>query len=272
MLNNNKKYQIAEINFTVTRGGDEMAKLKLIDLDNNDAYYCVMWQEAIHTNGYQLLRAPNIISVELYDYNDKYNNYNLKALRLIEEGKHGLTEEEQELKFKKIISEVEKFSDEKLKNILLKLLTDIKVLFIHSPAAKQYHHNYRGGLVQHICECIDIAYALFDHVKDSIDKDLVIAGCITHDIGKTLEYQLDDETGKIQFNQQFQKDWVSHVHYGFSWANQHGFPKLAHIIASHHRLKEWGAIVEPQTDEAELVNYIDMISGRLGAINVKDIE
>ena len=124
--------------------------------------------------------------------------------------------------------------------------------------------------MQHIWECINIAKANFPVVFKEINHDLVLAGCITHDFGKIFEYIVDLETGRITKNKDFQKVWINHIQWGFGWANSNSFPELAHIIASHHGLREWNALVEPMTPEANLVHQIDMISSRLGKISIND--
>ena len=87
-----------------------------------------------------------------------------------------------------------------------------------------------------------------------------------------FEYEVDEETGDIQRNEKFDQSWLSHIYYGFSWANNNGFDKLAHIIASHHGRIDWGAIVEPKTIEARLFHHIDDISAHLGRLGVDEID
>ena len=41
-------------------------------------------------------------------------------------------------------------------------------------------------------------------------------------------------------------------------------PKILHIIASHHNLKEWGSPIHPNSAESWIVHYADNISGKIG--------
>lgn len=272
MLSESKNYQIAALIFRDTQANTKMAKLQLKEPDKDELLNCVMWQDSLEKTHKHILKVGNIIKVKKSDHNEQYNNYILQVIELLEEQKIGITGQEKEDLLAKIIGVAESFSDEKLKAAVLKLIKDNLTLYSNAPAAIKFHHNYLGGLLQHTWECITIAKALFGPLYRDVNRDLVLAGCITHDFGKIFEYILDEDTGAIQTSPEFEKEWINHIHWGFSWANHNGLPELAHIIASHHGLKEWNALVEPQTAEAFLVHYVDNLSSKLGAIEIKDIE
>ena len=58
--------------------------------------------------------------------------------------------------------------------------------FVHNPAGMKLHHAYIGGLLQHSVDVADLAVAMADRIE-GVDKDLVIAGALLHDIGKIKE-------------------------------------------------------------------------------------
>jgi len=272
VLSENKEYQIISLSFKDTQSNTRMAKLQLKEVDADGNLNCVIWQDSLDKIPKQLLRVGNIIKVKNSDHNENYNNYVIYSLELIKEAKLGLSKEEQDNLFSKIIDIINSLNDEKTRSSLSKLILDNTEMFKISPAAINIHHNYIGGLMQHIWECIQIAKANFPVVIKEINHDLVIAGCITHDLGKMFEYVIDSKSGIITKNINFQKVWINHIQWGFGWANQEGLPELAHIIASHHGIKEWNALVEPLTPEANLVHQIDMISSKLGAIDITALE
>lgn len=272
MLSESKEYQIISLNFKDTQSNTKMAKLQLKEVDADSKFNCVIWQDSLDKIHKQSLRVGNTIRIKNSDYNENYNNYVIYSLELIKEAKLGLSKEEQDNLFNEIINILNSLNDVKLRNSLSRLILDNTELFKVSPAAISIHHNYVGGLMQHIWECIQIAKANFPVVMREIDHNLVIAGCITHDLGKMFEYIIDPESGIIIKNKDFQKVWINHIQWGFGWANQEGLPELAHIIASHHGTKEWNALVEPLTPEANLVHQIDMISSRLGAVDITTLE
>ncbi len=272
MLSENKEYRITSLAFKDTQSNTKMAKLQLKCDNEAEVLNCVIWQDILEKLPKQTLKVGNIIKIKKHDHNESYNNYILQSIELVKEEKIGLSEQEKEDLLGKIYEAIESLSDAKLKKALLQVIVENEKLYISSPAAERIHHNYIGGLLQHTWECINIANALWDTLYKNVDRELIIAGCIAHDFGKMFEYSLDEETGAIGRNEKFERVWINHIHWGFSWANQNEFPALAHLIASHHGLKEWKALVEPQTCEAQLLHLIDTISARAGATEINDLE
>jgi len=272
VLSENKEYRITSLSFKETQTNTKMAKLQLKCDSEPEALNCVIWQDVLEKLPKQMLKVGNIVKINKYDHNESYNNYILYSIELVKEERIGLCEREKEALLAKIYETIESLNDPKLKKVLLQVIVENEKLYSSSPAAKRIHHNYTGGLLQHTWECINIAKTLFNVLYKDVDRELIIAGCIAHDFGKMFEYNFEEETGAISVNTEFEKVWINHIHWGFSWANQNGFPELAHLIASHHGLIEWKALVVPQTVEAELLHLIDTISARAGAIDIKDFE
>ncbi len=55
-----------------------------------------------------------------------------------------------------------------------------------APAAKSVHHAWLGGLLEHVLSLCELARMTCRHYRD-VDLDLVLAGAVLHDIGKTRE-------------------------------------------------------------------------------------
>ena len=272
MLRKNSEYKINSYAETETKNGDIMAKLQLVDTATNEKFSCIIWEDFLARIEKRALKTGNIIAIIESDFNEKFNNSIIKQVKLIKETSIGLSEAEQQELFNKIIKTVNDFQNTKLKTAVLELINQNKEGFKIAPAARRHHHNYVGGLMLHIDECVEYAKALFPAIYAETDRELVLTGCIIHDFGKVFEYKVDLETGVIEIDEDWQKVWISHLHYGFSWAIERGFNELAHIIASHHGIKEHGALVEPDTNEAKFVYHVDWLSSRLGRISVEDLE
>jgi len=104
-----------------------------------------------------------------------------------------------------------------------------------------------------------------------LDRDLLLAGAVLHDMGKTRElsygHSLDyTDEGRL----------LSHIIIGVELVNEKiqsipDFPPeqaalLKHMIVSHHGAREFGSPEPPKTIEAVLLNYIDEIDSRVNAI------
>ena len=83
-----------------------------------------------------------------------------------------------------------------------------------------------------------------------------------------LEYKVDLETGLIEYNEDFRKEWITHSQYGFSICMNAGFKRIAKMIAAHHARADWGAIVDLNEKDLEnyvyFVHHIDDLSAKFG--------
>lgn len=136
--------------------------------------------------------------------------------------------------------------------------------FYEKPAAKKRHHDYAGGLAEHTLETTKIAVAMVDAQKSfNLDRDLVIAGALLHDIGKALSFE---EKG-IGFAARPEYDLIGHIPLGITllerfrdYCDEATFLHLLHIVQSHHG--DHGDVT-PRTSEAWAVHLADISSATL---------
>ncbi len=143
--------------------------------------------------------------------------------------------------------------------------------FAKAPAAKSIHHAWIGGLLEHtlsVCRLADSIRTHFDQVCPGLlDRDMVLAGSLLHDVGKTWElgettFEYTDEgrlLGHLVLMYEAVADYIR---------NKPDFPPhlslhLKHIILSHHGELEHGSPKRPQTAEAWAVHYADIIDARM---------
>ena len=159
-----------------------------------------------------------------------------------------------------------------VKEILLNNKEQIKV----APAAKQMHHNYIGGLLVHTVECVEIALSVLPKFKKQLNKDEVLAAAILHDIGKIFEYTINLDSGMIDYNEQFRKDWISHSQYGYTLCMSNGFLNIAKMIAAHHARTDWGAMIDLGERDLEpfyyIIHHVDDLSAKFGTTSVNDVK
>lgn len=265
-------YDVVVFSIGDTKAGSKMGKLQLKAPDES-LLNCILWEETLNRMDEKLFRTGNKLRIVSGSFNEKYNNCLVSALELIQEAKLGIDEQEREELFKKLTSYVEDFKDEKLKKFLSDFLTEHKEKMLITPAAKLVHHNYVGGLLVHTCECLDIAERNIPSMKNlTISKDEVMAACILHDIGKIFEYVINTETGLIEYNEDFKKDWITHSQYGFSLCMSAGYKNIAKMIAAHHSRAEWGAMIDLNEKGLDsyiyLLHHIDDLSAKFGRVNI----
>ena len=265
-------YEVVTFAIGDTKAGSKMGKLQLKEPKSGEFLNCILWEEALNRMDSKLFRCGNLLRIVSGSFNEKYNNCLVSALELIKEAKIGLNESERELEYNSIIDYVNKIDDEKIRSFVLDIYTTNKDKILITPAAKLMHHNYIGGLMVHTLECLKYADVNMQTFFQRINKDEVYAACLLHDIGKIFEYTVDIESGLIDYDENFRKEWISHSQYGFSICMMAGFKKIAKMIAAHHGRAEWGAIVDLNEKDLEsyvyLIHHIDDLSAKFGKTNV----
>lgn len=126
------------------------------------------------------------------------------------------------------------------------------------------HHYYTGGLAVHTLSVLNFALAAATAAE--ADLDIVATGAVWHDVGKLTEYRrvLAAEAAWERVPDISAHPLIGHTQWQM-YADRAGVPDaaasaVAHIIASHHGRREWGALEDPRTVEAVIVHQADMLS------------
>ena len=135
--------------------------------------------------------------------------------------------------------------------------------FVHNPAGMKLHHAYIGGLLQHSIDVTDLAVAMADRIE-GVDKDLVIAGALLHDIGKVKEISSEigfpyTNAGRFMGHIAMTSLMVQEAAIKLNIPAQR-LEQLQHILLSHHGENEKGSPVACATREAFIVHYADEIN------------
>jgi putative nucleotidyltransferase with HDIG domain len=269
-------YEVVVFSIGDTKSGTKMGKLQLKNPNDDSLLNCILWEEALNRMDDKLFRTGNKVKIISGSFNEKFNNCLISALELVKEAKIGLDKNEQDKIYSEILEYINKMSDKKLQTFLLDYFEEHAQKIKIAPAAKLMHHNYLGGLLVHTHECLKFADANLNLFTTKIDTDKIYAACILHDIGKIFEYTINTESGLIDYDENFRKEWLSHSQYGFSICMTQGFKEVAKMIAAHHARVEWGAIVDLNQKDLEpyvyLIHHIDDLSAKFGKINVSTLD
>ncbi len=276
MYSNDVVYEVMQFSVGDTKAGTKMGKLQLKNTENNTTLNCILWEETLNRMDVKLFRSGNLVRIISASFNEKFNNCLISVLELVKEAKTGLDEKEREVAYKKLIGYFDKIRNEKMRNFLSNYFEEHKEKIKIAPAAKVMHHNYIGGLLVHVLECLEFAEKNMELFDVKINTDDVYMACILHDIGKIFEYTVDLETGLIDYDENFRKDWISHSQYGFSICMNAGFKEVAKMIAAHHGRADWGAIIDLGEKDLEsylyFIHLVDNLSAKFGKITVSQLE
>jgi len=167
---------------------------------------------------------------------------------------------------------VESFTNPDLKLLLSTMLSDpaIAKAYREAPAARQLHHAWLGGLLEHVVSLLNLAERVATHYP-MLDRDLLITGVILHDIGKVTE--LSWETG---FEYRVEGVLLGHIQMGVALTEKTidsltGFPPklktlVLHMILSHHGKLEFGSPKLPMIPEALVLNFLDDLDAKMQAV------
>ena len=170
-----------------------------------------------------------------------------------------------------LVSAIEGIVDSDTKRLLTSFVEDAEFFsrYAQAPAAKTHHHNYAGGLLEHVLDLVLLANGVVA-VHPELDRDLLVAGCILHDIGKVVEYKIGATIGFTR-----EGELLGHISIGYKMVADRmerlGTPeilrqKILHMILSHHGKQEWGSPVVPKFPEAVALHHIDNISAKVKGI------
>jgi 3'-5' exoribonuclease len=164
-------------------------------------------------------------------------------------------------------------SHEHLRQLVEAFLADEDFVsaFRRAPGGVSIHHAWLGGLLEHTLAVTELALGLAERYPN-LNRDLLAAGAIVHDIGKIAElgytrgFRYTDAGGL-----------VGHLTLGAMMvaeraAGIEGFPDLLlqevqHLILSHHGQHAYGSPLLPATAEAVALHHIDNIDAKLIAFD-----
>lgn len=166
-------------------------------------------------------------------------------------------------------SVIDTMEDEDYREMCVQMVYQNEKIFKEIPAAKSVHHSFRSGLLMHTANMLKTALNLVDIYGDTINRDLFLAGTILHDLGKIKEFKLTPyglvenytTEGSLLGHLQICAQEIAEMAYYLGTPNEKVM-LLQHLILSHHGKPEFGAAVEPQCIEGELLACIDMIDSR----------
>jgi 3'-5' exoribonuclease len=166
--------------------------------------------------------------------------------------------------WQKLESYINGIADTEIKAMLKTIFADSEInrRFKTFPAAEFVHHSFRGGLLEHVVEMLDISGSLKSYYEEA-NYDYVYAGIILHDIGKIFE--LAPVGAAIERTKEGYL--LGHLILSFETLLRYGkdldpekLLNLKHIVLAHHGVLEYGSPVIPATIEAAIVHEVDKLS------------
>ncbi len=274
----NEIFLVSEKHILKARNGDDYVGLKL--KDKSGTIDAKIWNNLLHLK--DKFEEGDFVKItgESNYYNDnwqiiiksveKIGDKDINKADFLPASKNNIETMKNEL-----FTIINGVNNQSLKKLLLSIFDDKAFMdkFCVAPAAKTMHHAYAGGLIEHTVSVAKLAKEMVEYYQ-GIDKDLLVACALCHDIGKA--YELD----ALTFGYTTQGKLIGHIVLSytivqnkiekFGLISKERALNLLHCILSHHGEYEFGSPKKPKTKEAVLFHLIDMLDSRMQPVS--DVE
>ncbi len=168
----------------------------------------------------------------------------------------------------------------KLAELVRRVLDSNEDLLERMPAAMTMHHDFTGGLVEHLWSVTRVAAVLASHydryygaeLDPPLNIGVIVAAAILHDIGKLKEL----EYHPVEARYSTEGHLIGHILLGRDLVRDTAkeipdFPTetlllLEHAILAHHGKTEFGSPKTPATLEAMILHYADELDAKFNAV------
>lgn len=145
-----------------------------------------------------------------------------------------------------------------------------------APAGIKHHHAYRGGLLEHVVNLMEVVLRIAP-CYPMINRDLLLLGAFLHDIGK-----IDELTYERELAYSDEGQLVGHLVMAIGMLEAKlreaerlsGEPipeetvlRLKHMIVSHHGEYDYGSPKLPMTLEAVALYCLDNLDAKVSAFD-----
>ena len=175
---------------------------------------------------------------------------------------------EQGMKY--IYQMIDQIQNPTLRTVTERLIRSNEDAYAFVAGGKSMHHDVIGGLMYHSV-CMLSACVQMCRVYKSLNRDLMIAGPILHDVAKVRELSTDDYASTVYT---VPGNLFGHLYMGAAMVdetcrelgvdeNEEIIMMLKHMILSHHGEQAMGAVRTPAIAEAFMLSMIDNADARM---------
>jgi len=201
---------------------------------------------------------------------------NVKRIRKCQEGEYDpsdfmpMTDKNIDEMYRTLLGYIDRMSNPYIKKLAESFFKDDKAFaerFKRHSAAKSVHHGFVGGLLEHTLAVTNLCNYLADNYP-IINRDLLLASAMFHDIGKLEELSSFPENDYTDAGQLLGHIIIGSQQVAARIATIPGFPKkleaeVIHCILAHHGELEYGSPKKPATVEALALSYADNTDAKL---------
>lgn len=167
-------------------------------------------------------------------------------------------------------------TDVPLRRLVLTILDRHAEPLRRLPATQRHFYPFHGGLLEHLLSvtrtCLHLAEKYAAHypdLKPPLNRDLIVAGAILHDIGRVLEFGEDavgvqpTVPGRLVGHLFLGRDLVRDTARELGDVNPELVQLLEHLVISHLNLPEWGSPRLPLIPESLIIHHADDLDAKV---------
>ncbi len=156
-----------------------------------------------------------------------------------------------------------------LRQLILHLLDTHRERLLILPGSQRHYHPFVGGWLEHTLSVTRNALHLtehyqahYPHLQPPLNRDLIVAGAVCHDLGRLLELDAADVTdfsidGRLFGHLFLGRDLVRDAARAQGNVDPELLRLLEHLIISHLSLPEWGSPRLPAIPEVLIIHHAD---------------
>jgi 3'-5' exoribonuclease len=165
--------------------------------------------------------------------------------------------------------------DGPLRRLVLALLDRHADALRTLPGSQRHYYPFAGGWLEHTLSVTRTCVGLVEHyrthyadLKPPINRDLVVAGAILHDIGRVAEFDASPTmqptvAGRLMGHLFLGRDLVRDAARDLPDLNPQLLQLLEHLIITHLNLPEWGSPRLPLIPESLILHHADDLDAKL---------
>jgi 3'-5' exoribonuclease len=166
-------------------------------------------------------------------------------------------------------------TDAPLRQLVVTLLDRHAASLRALPGSQRHYHPFAGGWLEHTLSVtrtclnlVDYYRAHYADLKPPLNRDLVVAGAILHDIGRVAEIDgtpamQPTVPGRLLGHLFLGRDLMRDAARDVPDLNPQLLQLLEHLIVSHLNLPEWGSPRLPLIPESLILHHADDLDAKL---------
>ncbi|MCX7990833.1 MAG: HD domain-containing protein [Proteobacteria bacterium] len=138
------------------------------------------------------------------------------------------------------------------------------------PAAKSFHHAYKGGLLEHSLSVARLSDYVYKHYGKELNRDILVFSSLLHDLGKIWELDFSliptyTDKGKLLGHIVLLDEELTKRASKIKSFPEELLMYIRHVLLSHHGEYEFGSPKRPKIIEGLVLHFLDNLDAKFNS-------